>query len=212
METTAADTVDTSAPVRRNKRGDILREAARLFAARGIAATSIRDIADAVGVKSASLYHHFASKEQIVQEILAEPARHLLAGYEAAEAASAHPLEQLRGLLRASFDTLQVAPDACAIFQNDYGYLAAFAGYAPLLQTFGAFQEVWLRVLGRGAAEGLFRRDVPPVLFYRLCRDAVWALVGPYRRGEIGQADLDAAVEVYADLLLNGYATSHPRN
>jgi len=50
----------------------ILLEAARLFRHRGYAATSLRDIADAAGLKAGSIYYHFDSKEQIVNEVLAE--------------------------------------------------------------------------------------------------------------------------------------------
>ncbi len=44
--------------------------AARLFEASGYAGTTMNDIADAVGVLPGSLYHHFASKEQIAAELL----------------------------------------------------------------------------------------------------------------------------------------------
>ena len=41
-----------------------------MFARKGIGATTVREIADAVGVLSGSLYHHFESKDTIVDEIL----------------------------------------------------------------------------------------------------------------------------------------------
>ncbi|MFS2008837.1 TetR/AcrR family transcriptional regulator [Azospirillum sp. CT11-132] len=50
-------------PVDRRQR--IIIEAASLFASKGFEATSIRDIASASGILSGSLYHHFASKEEI---------------------------------------------------------------------------------------------------------------------------------------------------
>jgi AcrR family transcriptional regulator len=43
----------------------IVQRAAEVFAERGFAATSVREIGDAVGIRSASLYHHFPSKEKI---------------------------------------------------------------------------------------------------------------------------------------------------
>ena len=46
-------------------------EALRLFAARGVDGTSVRDIAQAVGVADAALYRHFASKEEIGRVIFA---------------------------------------------------------------------------------------------------------------------------------------------
>jgi AcrR family transcriptional regulator len=51
-------------------RDRILLEAARLFRHRGYAATTLRDIADAAGLKAGSIYYHFDSKEHIVSEVL----------------------------------------------------------------------------------------------------------------------------------------------
>ncbi|MBV1851288.1 TetR/AcrR family transcriptional regulator [Catellatospora tritici] len=51
-------------------REEILDAAAELFARHGYAATSTRQIAESVGIRQASLYYHFASKEQILAELL----------------------------------------------------------------------------------------------------------------------------------------------
>lgn len=53
-------------------RDEILDAAAELFTTQGYAATSTRAIAEAVGIKQASLYYHFASKEQILFDLLLE--------------------------------------------------------------------------------------------------------------------------------------------
>ncbi len=52
-----------------NRRANILNEAARLFAASGYDATSMRDIAAATGMLPGSLYYHFASKEELFAEL-----------------------------------------------------------------------------------------------------------------------------------------------
>jgi AcrR family transcriptional regulator len=49
----------------------ILDEALRLFAERGYAGTSIRDLAKRLNMTSASLYYHFTSKEDILDQLLA---------------------------------------------------------------------------------------------------------------------------------------------
>lgn len=49
---------------------EILDAAAELFAANGFAATSTRMIAEAVGMRQASLYHHFATKDDILDCLL----------------------------------------------------------------------------------------------------------------------------------------------
>jgi AcrR family transcriptional regulator len=48
---------------------EIRRVALEMFAVRGYDATSIRDIATAVGIRNASMYHHFAAKEEILWDL-----------------------------------------------------------------------------------------------------------------------------------------------
>ena len=52
------------------RRDELLELAAAMFAERGLRATTVRDIADAAGILSGSLYHHFKSKEEMVDEVL----------------------------------------------------------------------------------------------------------------------------------------------
>lgn len=48
----------------------VLEVAARLFRVQGYAATTLRQIADAAGIQAGSIYYHFESKDEILQEIL----------------------------------------------------------------------------------------------------------------------------------------------
>lgn len=56
-------------------REDILDHAARLFTSRGYAGTSTREIAEAAGIRQASLYYHFADKSEILSELLEQTVR-----------------------------------------------------------------------------------------------------------------------------------------
>ncbi|MFI7001763.1 TetR/AcrR family transcriptional regulator [Nocardia sp. NPDC050175] len=53
-------------------RAEILDAAGELFTTNGYANTSTRVVADAVGIRQASLYHHFAAKDDILDALLAE--------------------------------------------------------------------------------------------------------------------------------------------
>jgi AcrR family transcriptional regulator len=52
-------------------REEILDAAAELFTTQGYANTSTRSIADAVGIRQSSLYHHFSTKDDILEVLLA---------------------------------------------------------------------------------------------------------------------------------------------
>ena len=70
-------------------REEILDVAAGLFVDGGFAATSTRDIAEAVGIRQASLYFHFANKEEILGELLQRSIRPTLDRIERIEAMAA---------------------------------------------------------------------------------------------------------------------------
>ena len=55
-----------------SRRNELLEIATRVFAEKGIASATVRDIAQEAGILSGSLYHHFASKEEMVKEIVGD--------------------------------------------------------------------------------------------------------------------------------------------
>jgi len=65
-----ASPLSASAVSENGSRRDILDAAARLFRANGYRATTLRDIASAVGIKAASIYYHFSSKEELVAAVM----------------------------------------------------------------------------------------------------------------------------------------------
>ena len=55
----------------------ITEEALTLFAEKGYKGTSVKNIADAVGIKDASLYNHFKSKQEIFDSIVELVSKHI---------------------------------------------------------------------------------------------------------------------------------------
>lgn len=82
-------------------RGRILEAALILFAERGFAGASIRDIATATELRSATLYSHYASKEQILADLVLIGHQEHHRALTAASDPKASPVDQLRSLVRA---------------------------------------------------------------------------------------------------------------
>ena len=78
-----------------------------MFAERGLKATTVRDIADSAGILSGSLYHHFKSKEQMVEEVMRDFLDWLFTRYEQIIATEPDPLARFKGLFMASFDAIE---------------------------------------------------------------------------------------------------------
>jgi len=91
-----------------NRRQALLSAAARLFRANGFDATSTRDIAAAVGMHSGSPFYHFKSKDALLFAVMEAGMQAALARQASAlqAAAPTAPLDRIRRLIRAHFDTL----------------------------------------------------------------------------------------------------------
>lgn len=93
----------------------ILDVSARLFVKQGYAATSTREIAEAVGIRQASVYYHVAGKPQILEELLARTVRPTLDQIDKIEAlAEEHgSASALYALVMIDTGTLADAPHNC---------------------------------------------------------------------------------------------------
>jgi AcrR family transcriptional regulator len=83
------------------RRGEVVAAAARVFADRGYRATSMNEIAEAVGLSKAGLYHHVRSKEELLVQLYEEGLAEQLAAERAIVAEGLGPEQTLRRLLEA---------------------------------------------------------------------------------------------------------------
>ena len=79
----------------RDTRREILDTALELFAEHGFHATSVRAIARAVGVRESALYHHFSSKEAILEAVVDDRVQARLAVLQDHLEALERPLSEL---------------------------------------------------------------------------------------------------------------------
>lgn len=188
------------------RRDIILARAAALFAGKGVASTTVREIADDVGILSGSLYHYFESKEAMVDEIISPYLEDLRTRYREALASGTDARSRLHSLVRASIETAAAHPHATEIYQNDLNYLRGLDRFAYLKNVGREVQNTWLAVIEAGRADGSFRSDIDPKVFYRLMRDATWLSVRWFKpTGRYTLAHLvDDCVSVFVDGLGNG--------
>src|SRR5688572_3294061 len=149
------------------RRDELLKIAAQLFAERGFRNTTVRDIADAAGILSGSLYHHFDSKESMVDEILSGFLEGIVARYRAVVDSDTDPVLVLRGLIGEAFAAVGQHRTAVAVMQNEFGFLVQFPRFAYLRQAADEVEEIWVAALEAGMRSGAFRSDVDPRVVYR---------------------------------------------
>jgi AcrR family transcriptional regulator len=105
------------------RREELTRIAARLFAERGYQGTSLADLAEALGVQKPSLYHHIASKEDLLWEVAWEGAEAFQAALDGVPA-ELPPTERIRLALRAHLGVVAEQLDVATVFVREWRFLS----------------------------------------------------------------------------------------
>jgi len=191
------------------RREEILSLAADMFAERGFGSTTVREIADGAGILSGSLYHHFDSKESMIEEILSTFLDEFAAEAQAVVDEGGDPPEVLQKLVTLAFAAVAEDATAVAVMQNEVGFLLQFPRFAFLRKRADEAEHLWVGVLESGVKSGAFRRDLEPRLAYRFIRDAIWITVRWYRPG--GRRTIDEIRDSYLAMLLDGITADRRR-
>jgi AcrR family transcriptional regulator len=184
------------------RRDELLELAATMFAERGLRATTVRDIADSAGILSGSLYHHFSSKEEMVDEVLRGFLDWLFERYEQIVTGEPNPLERLKGLFMASFEAIENRHAQVVIYQDEAKRLAGQERFSYVEKRNQEQRKMWLDLLDQGIRDGYFRPDIDVDLVYRFIRDTTWVSVRWYQPG--GPLTAEEVGRQYLAIVLGG--------
>ena len=128
------------------RRAELLEAAAHQMAARGFSAVRLEDIGRAVGVSGPAMYRHFASKSDLLDEMLVDISHRLHGGGAEVVARGAAPADTLADLIRFHIDVLVTKPDLIAVQDRDLTALSPDANHrVRSLQR--RYVEQWVDVL-----------------------------------------------------------------
>ena len=194
-------------PLRSQRRAHMVLLAGELFAEKGYRATTVREIADAAGILSGSLYHHFDSKESIGHEILSSFVSEVLGNYRAAVASAQSPRAVLEQIVRSTSRTLSQHRAALAMLQHDWNYFATQPRFAYLPKALREIERIWITQLEAGKQAGLFRPDLDAKLTFGLLRDILWI---PEQWRRTRGYSTDQVVDGFLRILFDGIAVAGP--
>jgi len=183
------------------RRDEILEVAARLFAEKGYEETTIREIGDAAGILSGSLYHHFQTKEEMLHELL-KGFIAMTPQYEALVDQGKGAKETLRDMIVLGLRTVVNNPHIVAITIHERKYMARHPSFAYVEETWKASGRIWYGVLQRGVDEGIFRADLDLHLLLRMINDLVAAAVDWYRPN--GRYSINKIIDTQIALIFGG--------
>ena len=181
-------------------RDTILEAAAQVFRQKGFHGASMQDIAEAVNLQKASLYHHVSSKQEILLALLDRALELLLERISAISTQSIPADQKLRQMIRAYLQILAENTDLSAVLLFEHRSLER-KQHARHVPNRDKFEALWRDVLVEGVAAGSFQCDNPALTARAILGILNWTITW-YRPD--GDLTIDQIADQYSSLLLNG--------
>jgi len=183
----------------------LLDAAATLFAQKGYAATSTREIAGILGIRKASLYYHIENKEDLLYAICKSSLDQIRRDVAAALEKVQDPLERIRTLVRAHIKSLVRDQIAHSVAVGEMHALSG-ARLKEVIALRDAYEDLVRSVLQDARKAGALRDDIGVkylclILLGLLNRVEMW-----YRRD--GALSPDQLARVFETIFLTGAAAS----
>ena len=143
-----------------SRRTEVILTAARLFRHNGYERTTVRELADAVGLRSGSLFHYFRTKEEILVAVMANGIQSVIDEGQALMARHAQPAERLERLFRLHMASLisGVGGDAMHAMIYEWRSLSPQAR-AQVQELSTAYEQLWHRAINDAVTSGLVQGD-----------------------------------------------------
>ncbi len=138
------------------QRSDILQAAAQAFREKGYHAASMQDIADAVNLQKASLYHHVEGKQDILLAILDHALDLLITDLEEVVTTDLPPDQKLRQAMHAYVGRLTQDADLAAVLLLEYRSLEPKAR-AQHIKRRDHYESIWRQLIKEGVEANIFQ-------------------------------------------------------
>lgn len=140
------------------RKPEILRHSAHLFRTNGYIDASMRKIAAAVGIDSASLYSHLKSKGEILQTICHWAAGKYLSNIESVEHSDQTPLKKLEAIIRMHIRMMIEEYDRAFVAEHEWNHLPE-----PHLSNFLNQRRIYRRKLADLVQDGILKGEIKKI-------------------------------------------------
>jgi TetR/AcrR family transcriptional regulator, cholesterol catabolism regulator len=151
------------AKIKRNRNGTrkdvIIAKAAKLFREKGFSATSMRDLAEHVGVEAASLYNHISSKAEILQEICFKIANNFMSHIEEVDATpNKTAIEKIQAILRFHIKQMLDNYEEVYVSDREWKHLTD-----PYLSNIQSQRRTYRQRFASVIEEGIRKGEIKPI-------------------------------------------------
>src|SRR5688572_3096939 len=178
----------------------ILESAAQVIRQQGFHGASMAEIAAAVRLKKASLYHHFESKQEILLELLDRALAMLNERMAGVLAMGVPPDEKLRLAMRTYLQTLSEQGDLVSVLLLEHRSLDP-EYRSRHIPNRDRFEKMWRDLIQQGVRDGTFQCENIPLTVRGLLGTLNWTITW-YRPG--GELSVEQISDHFATIFING--------
>jgi AcrR family transcriptional regulator len=190
---------------RDQSRDRILDAAAATLRARGLAGAKLSEIAKIAGMLAPSLYHHFGSKDELVEEVMMEGiyhnTRHIVSHVEIL-GSGASPLQRLETAIRSHIDFLLTGDDYSSAVARVFDDLPDDMK-KRVVAAYSGFDNYWRDLIVAAQKDGSANADLDPTVVRKFLIAMLNSSSSWYRPGKLGPAQI---AEQAARMVINGFA------
>lgn len=141
-----------------SKKEIILQKAAAMFREKGFAATSMRDLAESVGIEAASLYNHIRSKNEILEAICFEVANRFTANLDTVEHTNQSSISKTESLLRFHIQQMINHYEEVYVSDREWKHLTE-----PFLSNFQNQRRTYRKRFAAIVEEGIQKKEIKKI-------------------------------------------------
>lgn len=136
----------------------IISKAAKLFREKGFSASSMRDLAEHVGVEAASLYNHISSKAEILQEICFKVANKFMSHIEEVDSSNKDAIAKIEAVLRFHIRQMLHHYEEVYVSDREWKHLTD-----PYLSNFQNQRRIYRQKIASIIEEGIRNQEIQPI-------------------------------------------------
>ncbi|MFM2229870.1 MAG: HTH-type transcriptional repressor KstR2 [Bacteroidota bacterium] len=151
-----------------DRKTEIINVAARLFKEKGYSAVTVRDIAQALNIKAASLYNHITSKQEILVLIVITIAEEFTEVMEAVRQSETTAIAKIDRIIQLHIDITLRNPDALACLNNDWMHLEKEDDLKYFLKMRTDYEENFRQIVKEGIQNAEIQTHNPEVIIFSI--------------------------------------------
>ena len=150
-----------------SRKAEIIKIAASLFKEKGYRAVSMRDIAQAMEMKAASLYNHISGKQEILATLILTVAKEFTKAMEQVTAENSSSVMKIQKIIEIHIDITVTYSEHIATLNNDWMHLEGEA-LQQVIKMREDYEENFRSIINQGISEGEIKEKHPEVILFSI--------------------------------------------